>query len=346
MKIEEKLLRRVISDLGINIRFERGKSIPVKNCWHFSTDGNSVDTIFYDEADFKLAMNRIFVLSKLFHVVILAFCLMDNHIHFLLWGEYDECNRFFHELVRRTSISIAARHTEKHKLRKIRISHQVVNDDSYLKTVICYIIKNPPVAGIPSCSYDYPWSSGSLYFRKTGYWTTPVWQFDNEYSDIRSLSARQMKDAFGHFSSFSQSCCTGIDTGTSDNESGCGYPFDKGIKFLKEYGIVFPGEYVAYEIVESIFKTQKSFLFFMCKTKDSDVESVGSFLSNLTVPDSELRQYRDELCVEMFGETSIRRLDVSQRLRLARALKARYRSSPKQIARLSGLKYEEVSSML
>lgn len=323
MNIEEKLLRRVISDLGVNIRFERGKSIPVKNCWHFSTDGNSVDTMFYDDADFRLAMNRIYVLSKLYHVVILAFCLMDNHIHFLLWGEFDECNRFIHDFVRRTSMSISVRHAEKHKMKNIRISHQEVNDDSYLKTVICYIIKNPPVAGLTFIATDYPWSSGALYFRTKGNWASTYWLSGGGFLDACKLSSRQLMQLFGKIMTFENTTM-----------------------FIREYGFIFPGEFVAYEIVERIFKTAKSYSYYMGRTKESDVESVGSYLSNLTVPDSEMRQYRDEMCVEMFGDTSIRRLDVGQRLRLARALKARYRSSPKQICRLSGLKYKEVSSML
>ena len=40
-------------------------------------------------------------------------------------------------------------------------------------------------------------------------------------------------------------------------------------------GLVFPGEYVAYEVVERLFKTCKSFNYFFCKTKEEDVDARG-----------------------------------------------------------------------
>ena len=49
MKIEYDLLRRIESDLGLNTPFIKGQAIPIKNCWHFSTDGNAVDVIFKDD---------------------------------------------------------------------------------------------------------------------------------------------------------------------------------------------------------------------------------------------------------------------------------------------------------
>lgn len=84
----------------------------------------------------------------------------------------------------------------------------------------------------------------------------------------------------------------------------------------------------------------------MCKARDEDVESKGGDISRLTVPIQEMRQYRNEICKELFNIESIRLLDTSKRLRLARVLKSRYNSSLKQIARLCGLLYSEVKDMI
>ena len=85
MKVKEKLLRQIVSDLGLDRPFVKGQDIPIKNCWHFSTDGNAVDFMFYDEEDFINGMNRIFVLLLKYDIVILAFILMDP---FSLDGSY------------------------------------------------------------------------------------------------------------------------------------------------------------------------------------------------------------------------------------------------------------------
>ena len=110
--------------------------------------------------------------------------------------------------------------------------------------------------------------------------------------------------------------------------------------------LIFPGEYVAYEIVERIFKTCKSFNFFLCLTKEEDVESRGGSISLLSIPMQEMRQHKNEVCLELYGMKSIKGLNTQQRLRLARTLRSRYNSSIKQIIRLCGLVYEEAKDKL
>lgn len=66
----------------------------------------------------------------------------------------------------------------------------------------------------------------------------------------------------------------------------------------------------------------------------------------LSLPMQEMRQHKNDLCYEMFGHRSTNRLDVQQRLRLARALRTKYHSSLKQIVRLCGLVYDEVKGIL
>ena len=110
--------------------------------------------------------------------------------------------------------------------------------------------------------------------------------------------------------------------------------------------IVFPGVYVAYEIVERLFKTCKSFNYFFCKTREDDVDAKGGTISHLTMPIQEMRQHKAELCLELFGVETVRTLDMRQRLTLARTLRSRYNSSVKQITRLCGLVYEEAKDLI
>ena len=53
MKLDKKLLTQIVSDLGLDLPFVKGRRITIKNCWHFSTDGNAVDTMFYDDEDLR-----------------------------------------------------------------------------------------------------------------------------------------------------------------------------------------------------------------------------------------------------------------------------------------------------
>lgn len=110
--------------------------------------------------------------------------------------------------------------------------------------------------------------------------------------------------------------------------------------------LVYPGDYVAWELVERIFKTFKSYNYFMCFTKEEDVDSRGGSISRLSIPLQEMRQHKNEVCLELFGTESTRTLTTEQRLKLAKVLRSRYNSSSKQIARVSGLVYDEIKDRL
>lgn len=312
------LVQQIETDLGLNVPYVKGQKISIKRCWHFSTDGNAVDVMFYDEQDFTDAMNRIYVVLKKYNVIILAFVLMDTHIHFILYGELEECRRFIHEFVARTSRHISIRHGETNKLDKVPISCQTIDSDRYLKNCICYVVKNPPVAGLPYMAWNYPWSSGPLYFRLGRHWTMMP---DLTTISSDELTVRKRRSVLK----------TRLDI------DGCPALFD---------GMVLPSEFVAVDVVEKIFKTTRSYNYFLCMSKEDDVESHAGSISRLSVPIQEMRQNKNELCRSMFGTSSIKSLSMQQRLRLARALRRKYNSSIKQITRLCGLVYSETKDLI
>ena len=321
MKIDQKLLAQIEADLGLHVPFVKGRQIKIKNCWHFSTDGNAVDAMFEDDDDFIAGMNRIYMVIQDYNVVILAFSLMDTHVHFILYGTFEACNRFMHEYVRRTSWYISVTHHESNKLDGVPINYQAVDTDSYLKTVICYTVKNAPAGGIMFNALDYPWSSGPLYFKRPGYWSSPRWM--DETKEAGPMGVVDHRKALR----------------TRKDELARSAPRMIG-------PLVFPGEYVAYEVVERIFKTCKSFNYFLSITKEEDVDARGGSISLLSIPMQEMRQHKNEVCRELFGTPSVRQLSMPQRLRLARTLRSRYNSSIKQIARLAGLVYDEVKDRM
>lgn len=307
------------SDLGLNAQFVKGQNIPIRNCWHFSTDGSLVDFLFRDDEDFIAGMNRIFILCQKYNVVILAFVLMDTHVHFILWGELGECKRFMHEYLKLTSMHISDKYGDRHKLENVFPNYQVIDNDLYLKMAICYVHKNPPVAGIQYLAQDYPWSSAPLIFRKKGYWTSCDWAASMR--DSSCVKERELRNI--------------LNTKSAPN-----------VDFHLIGNLVFPGEYVAVDIVEKIFRTHKSFNFFMCHAKESDIESVKGSISRLSLPYAELHQHKIEFCQKYFGVRSIRSLSTTQRVALAKKLRASYNCSPKQIASACGLIYSEVKDML
>lgn len=322
MKVSGEVLDKISNDLSLNTFQDKGVTVRVRNCWHFCSDGKAVDVMFYDEIDFQDGINCIYILSRKFKIIILSFVLMDNHFHFVLYGEYEECKRFVNEFTRRTAMRISFRHKVLHPLERLPISAQKIDSQNYLKTVICYVVKNPTTAGKRYNHYDYPWSSGSLYFRSKSEesWCVPDWILSSGPNEKRMLKYREKRSILKTHDIVKEAV---------------------GIRC----GIVTPDAFVAYEIVESLFRTPKSFSYFIGKNRD-EVDEKGGQFENLSIPWKEMRQNKEKLCQELFGSSSIRGLSTRQRLTLAKMLKAKYRCSIKQIARLSGLVYEEVSELI
>ena len=267
------------TDLGLDSIAARAQQIPVRNCWHFYSYGDSVDLIFHDEADFRAGMNRINSVLQGYEVKILAFVLMDTHFHFVLYGEFGSCNQFVHEYVRRTSMYLTGRYSDRNTLKRLQLSHQVIEDDRYLKTAVCYVVKNPYNAGLPYNPWDYPWSSGALYFRHSGLWTSPRWMSGAD----TCLVTRDDKRSYIKSHNISKD----------------------GVQLIA--GLVNPESYVSVDIVEKVFRTHRAYNYFLNITKDVDVESVGCFVSHLTIPLIELRNLRKQLSEEAVWQCKFER---------------------------------------
>ena len=314
----DKFRAEISANLGLDRPHIKGQTVSVNNCWHFYTAGESVDAMFYDIDDFRNGMNRVYSTALKYNIMILAFVLMDTHVHFVLYGDFGECNAFLHEYVRRTSQFMAKKYSLQKKLSNVEISNQQIDDDRYLLTAICYTIKNPVAAGLRYNALDYPWSSGPLYFRSSDNWASPRWM--SGMDDV--IESDYMKRKLIHTRAI----------------------FKKKIPIV--CGIIFPGEYVDVKIVEQLFGSHRSFNYFMSITKEADIDNRGGSVTRLSIPMQEMREYRDTLCRELFGNAGLRSLDTTRRVRLAKALKSRYNSSTKQIARLCGLAFEELKNIL
>ncbi|WP_371367633.1 hypothetical protein SRRS_14980 [Sporomusa rhizae] len=127
--------------------------------YHIMLRGINRQTIFEDDED------RIKFIDTLTHYKqkcgfnIFAYCLMDNHVHLIL----KENNEPIEKLMKRIGVSYVYWYNLKYKrighLFQDRYKSQVIEDDSYLLSVIRYIHQNPIKANITTAMGEYPWSS-------------------------------------------------------------------------------------------------------------------------------------------------------------------------------------------
>lgn len=315
----KKIDQTVIEDLGLNQRQPKNQAIPVRHCYHGYSDGGRTDVLFADDAAFKRAMNKLAVMTHEWDVLLLAYCLMDNHFHLILYGECENCKKFLTEYARRISISDASV-----SAREIVVSIKSLEDNAYLKTAICYVLRNPIVARLPYHPASYPYSSGFLLFSGDGSnpWCAPLWKrLSPETDGIRRIDHLTVRD---------RRRLTGSRKGIPG-------------EWLVAGGVIFPGHYVSYELCEKLFGTTRGFSYYMSSCREADFEQNQGVFDHLSISDKEMRQYRDENIRLKFGVQGIRCLSAQQRGLLARQLKRDYHCSNKQLARLVHLCPEQIA---
>lgn len=282
-----------------------------KHYYHACTRGLEDCTLFSSESDFISGMNRIaFCKLKFPEIIILAFVLMDNHIHLIMYGTREECISFLYKFKHLTGIYLRNNNKGDVFLDKMECNAWMLPDKDSLVQKLCYVLRNPMAARIRVTPMGYRWSSAGLLFSDCSDYLSLL-------KPIDSLSVRQRYELFGTRMELSE-----------------------GWRFLPS-GMIWPEEYVDYRRTEKVFERPSAFLFFLNKSVETEVNSeMGEGKFNL--PDNEAKRFRDNLCKKMYGEVSVTSLNVSQRIEIAKVFRKEKGASIKQIARLLHLPLNEV----
>ncbi|MBR5202764.1 MAG: transposase [Clostridia bacterium] len=133
------------------------------NVYHIVLKGINSEQIFYDDDDYHTFLKVLKKSSNDYHTQILAFCIMNNHIHLLL--KFSENNMA--QMFKSFGASFVLRYNNKYlrsgSLFNGRYYSKAVNDDSYLLTVLKYIHFNPVSAGLCNSPAEWKWSSYNEY---------------------------------------------------------------------------------------------------------------------------------------------------------------------------------------
>lgn len=285
----------------------------MKGYYHVSSHGLERNDIFKNREDFIAGMNDIAICVLGFDVVILCFCLMSNHFHFVLYGTLDECRRFSDEYKRRCAMRMRFSSGEVQGMREVKVQIGIIESHEYLENVIAYVLRNPLAAGIFIMPYHYEWSSASLYFngnvRSSGMKLNDM----SERSRFRILKSR----------------ATIPDHYMAD-----------------EKGMILPSCYVETDIVEKIFRHPARLMMLLAKKIENDVEIRLGIADIISMTDQDILTQMNELIQKEFQKEAISQLTMEQRIRLCILLKKNFKAGVKQIARLTRLDPDIVSKVV
>lgn len=278
--------------------------------YHISSDGMSSSLIFCNVSDYVAGMNRIFFCRAVSGVAVIAFCLMSNHVHFVLYGEEDQCWSFINKYKQLTGKWMQIHSDDGTLLDSMTVDVRFVPDIEYLKNVIVYDIMNPTKAFMPFLPAGYRWSSAGLYFADRSL-------LKDIYVEAGTLSDAQKRRLLGTKKSVPDSLLIGPD------------------------GMIWPGCYTDFEFVERLMEKPLSMLDRMNKSVEYQINK-DMAEGSLSLPDAEIRQKAIELSVRCFNTSKLGDLDVNQRIDLARRLKMTTKASYKQISRIVHMPYKDI----
>jgi hypothetical protein len=283
----------------------------MKRYYHVYTKGLEQDVIFRERADYIVGMNYVPVSLHGLDLQLLAFVLMSNHFHFVIYGTKDECDRFINLYKRLVSRYVRIRYGTAKILRSVQTSCTEIDpDNEALKRLIAYVLNNPVKAGINCMPQNYEWGSGRCYFTN----------FDM-HPHKRPLSDFGVREQIALLKSE-----TKLD----------------GSHMVCESGYIDPSSYVNVDFVERLFGRARSLEYFLSTSNKSSSESDGPMVFSDTLVLAGLM----ELLEKKYESVSLEDLSWEIRVKLVKDIRRQFNSPPKQLARVFKFPLKDIINII
>lgn len=281
--------------------------------FHICTDGKAIPWIFQDDEDFIAGVNRIGICATITGVDTVAYVLMDNHGHFIMYGTLLACKRFIYTYKVLTGKHISRKYKIKDPLRDLPVELIPIKSEEELMATIAYLDRNPVVAGFKFLPNEYRWGSARYIFRES---TLDI--MSRRLEDIGLNEKRRLLKTR---------------TALPDNwKVDCN-------------GMLIPDKsFLNVARLEKIFRSSVRYNYFLAKKLEGSIEMEQGYKTFL--PDKELRPIAAQISMTLFGTSDIKSLNVKSRIRIARELRHGYAATVKQVSRMVYLDTESLKGFI
>ena len=297
--------------------------------WLITTDHLEDRLLFKGPKDFRVGMNYVAVQANRAGVIVLAFILMSNHVHFVVYGTREQVEQFITGFKGAYSRYLWVKYGIHEVLRRNDVDYRKVpNRDEALEWAVAYVQMNAVAAKICSHPSEYPWGTGSTFFQ------VPVGESVERLANDRRVPL-QKHDRY-------------LETLSARERyrllhTKLALP---GKWVISEDGIIRPESYVDKDWVETLYRTPSRMNYFLRNSSKAK--------QRLSKKDENLPAFRDQviraaipdLCRSLFGKESVEELTENQLVELMRQVRFRFASNVNQIARVTGMSYERAAELL
>ena len=136
--------------------------------FHVFARGNDKRRIYRDDVDRRTYLRLLRGTTKHCRWRLLAYCLMENHVHLLIETPNANLGAGLHRIHGAYAKRFHARHGSSGHVFQDRFGSVRVKTDEQLWTVAVYIAMNPVEAGLCRDPAEWPWSSHHAVLTGTG----------------------------------------------------------------------------------------------------------------------------------------------------------------------------------
>jgi len=142
--------------------------------YHLVQRGNNRQPCFFEHADFENYLDLWRKKSHHYGVQVHAYCLMTNHIHFIVSSDVaDAISNTMKVVGSRYAFHFNKRHQRSGTVWEGRHRSSLIDTEHYLLACLRYVELNPVRARLVALPDDYEWSSYGLNAAPRRSWLTP-----------------------------------------------------------------------------------------------------------------------------------------------------------------------------
>ena len=277
---------------------------------HVYIKGLENNIIFREREDFIAGMNYVAISTFSTCISMLAFTLMSNHFHFVVYGTAQEAKGFIDLYKNLIGRYVRNKYGTEQLLRRVSTGCKTIEQSNdALKSIIAYVLRNHIKAGINVSVQGYEWSSGHCYFAGRN-----LLEGTRSLSEIGAREYRQIMRSKVRLSA--------------------GYR-------LNSSGYIEPASYVCYEFVENCYGRTQNFDYFIYKAGSSrSSEGPVDFSDDLVL--AGLR----EILFKKYEAKCLEDIEASCHKDILLMLRRQFNCSPKQLARIMKMHLKEVLAVV
>jgi REP element-mobilizing transposase RayT len=264
--------------------------------------------LFTSDQDFMDGTNMVAVALSGLQLRILNEVVMNNHLHFLLEGPYEQVLHFTERFRKAMSRYQLARGNP--SLAKWDIQIKAINDLRNLQNAILYISRNPSVAGRDVTPVGYKWSSAQFMFNNNCEYYLPGIPF-------KTLTFREKR------------AITRLRDITLPE------------KYRVLDGMILRQSFVDYKRAEEFFESAHQYFRLLARRVESDAETARWLGESILLPNEDVFR----IVADWYNVKMVSLLTTVQRLEAARRMKAELMSNNKQIAQVLRLPLEQIDKL-